>query len=73
MEKKERKRGHAMQELIGKMVEVGTVGMVYSGRLVEVNESEVHLEAASGWLVVPLLQVVFIREKEEEKSMFEWE
>jgi hypothetical protein len=55
-----------MIELTGKMVEVGTAETVYSGRLVEVNEYEVHLESESGWVVIPVERVAYIREKEEE-------
>jgi hypothetical protein len=49
-------------ELVGKEVEVGTVHVTYRGKLVELNETEVHLETSSGWLVIPVEQVVFIRE-----------
>jgi len=52
----------AMVELIGKLVEVGTPEMVYIGRLIEVNEEEVFLQAESGWVVVPLDHVAYIRE-----------
>jgi hypothetical protein len=54
-----------MMELIGKIVEVGTVETVYIGKLVEVNEEEVHLESESGWIVVPVDRVAYIREKED--------
>ena len=53
-----------MIELIGKIVEVGTVETLYYGKLIEVNENEVHLETESGWLVVPLDRVAFVRERE---------
>ena len=53
-----------MIELIGKIVEVGTVETLYYGKLIEINENEVHLETESGWLVVPLDRVAFVREKE---------
>jgi hypothetical protein len=51
-------------ELIGKIVEVGTVETLYYGKLIEVNENEVHLQTDTGWLVVPLDRVAFVREKE---------
>jgi hypothetical protein len=54
-----------MMELMGKIVEVGTVETVYIGKLVEVNEEEVHLESESGWIVVPVDRVAYIREKED--------
>ncbi len=53
-----------MIDLIGKIVEVGTGDSVYIGRLVEVNEEEVHIESELGWIVVPVDKVAFIREKE---------
>ncbi len=54
-----------MMELIGKIVEVGTVETVYIGKLIEVNDAEVYLEAESGWIVVPVDRVAYIREKED--------
>jgi hypothetical protein len=54
-----------MMELIGKMVEVGTAETVYFGKLIEVNDEEVYLEAESGWIVVPVERVAYIREKED--------
>ena len=55
-----------MLDLIGKIVEVATGESVYTGRLVEVNEEEVHLESELGWIVVPVDKVAFIREKDSE-------
>lgn len=55
-----------MLELIGKIVEVGTVEATYAGVLIEVNEYEVHLETESGWIVIPNDRVAYIREKEED-------
>jgi len=52
-----------METLIGKEVEVGVIGLVYAGKLVEVTEAEVHLESETGWLAIPAAQVLFIREK----------
>jgi hypothetical protein len=53
-------------DLIGKIVEVGTVETLYVGKLIEINENEVHLETESGWLVVPVDRVAFVREKESD-------
>lgn len=53
-----------MIDLIGKIVEVGTVETLYIGKLIEINENEVHLETESGWLVIPIERVAFVREKE---------
>ena len=52
-----------MIELIGTVVEVGTVEAVYEGKLVEVNEQEIYLETNSGWVVVPMERVAYVREK----------
>ena len=54
-----------MLDLIGKIVEVGTGETVYFGKLVEINETEVHLETDAGWLVIPVERVAYVREKEE--------
>ena len=53
-----------MIDLIGKIVEVGTVETLYVGTLIETNENEVHLETESGWLVIPNERIAFVREKE---------
>ena len=55
-----------MTDLIGTIVEVGTGEALYVGKLVEVNESEIHLEAESGWIVVPIERIAFVRPREEE-------
>ncbi|MDA8079672.1 MAG: hypothetical protein M0Z79_12135 [Nitrospiraceae bacterium] len=55
-----------LSELIGKIVELGTPEMIYFGRLVEVNEEEVYLDSYSGWIVVPVDKVAYIREKDED-------
>ncbi len=53
-------------ELTGKIVEVGTTETSYIGKLIEVNENEVHIESETGWIVVPMDRVAFIREAEQE-------
>ncbi len=53
-----------MLDMIGKVVEVGTGETTYIGTLVEVNEEEVYLESESGWIVVPVEKVAYIREFE---------
>jgi ribosome maturation factor RimP len=52
-------------DLIGKVVEVGTAETTYIGKLVEVNEEEVYLEAEAGWIVVPIEKIAYIREAED--------
>jgi hypothetical protein len=54
-----------MIDLIGKIVEIETVDMTYAGKLIEVGEDEVHIEAATGWVIVPLDKIAFIREKKD--------
>ncbi|HWR59417.1 MAG TPA: hypothetical protein VN328_11065 [Thermodesulfovibrionales bacterium] len=53
-----------MTELLGKSVEVMANDILYFGILVEVGETDVYLEAQSGWIVIPTDQVAFIRERE---------
>ncbi|MEJ2696075.1 MAG: hypothetical protein P8013_05455 [Candidatus Sulfobium sp.] len=55
-----------MRELVGKVVEVHTADMMYTGKLVEVGEEDVYLESESGWIVLPVGMVAFIREKEQD-------
>ena len=52
-----------MIELVGKIVEVETGEMTYTGKLIEVGEDEVQLESKSGWIVIPNEKIAFIREK----------
>ncbi|HXX57517.1 MAG TPA: hypothetical protein VEI96_05910 [Thermodesulfovibrionales bacterium] len=54
---------HDLNDLIGKRVEVMANYITYTGRLVEVSETEVHLETESGWIVIPVEQVGDIREE----------
>ncbi len=53
-------------DLIGKIVEVVTSETIYTGRLVEISDEEVHLESESGWVTVPIGRVALIREISEE-------
>ena len=48
-------------ELLGKVVEVSANQTIYHGKLVEVSETEVFLQAESGWIVIPLEQVISIK------------
>ena len=54
-----------MEDLIGRIVEVVTVESLYRGRLVEINEQEVYLQAESGWIVVQVERIASIREPED--------
>ncbi|MEW6674664.1 MAG: hypothetical protein AB1348_01365 [Nitrospirota bacterium] len=51
-----------MIDLVGKIVKVETGDIVYTGRLIEVGEDDVHLESETGWIVIPINRIVFIRE-----------
>ncbi len=53
-----------IHNLIGKEVVVEANGITYRGRLVEVNEQEVYLQAESGWITILTENVVDIREAE---------
>ena len=55
-----------MTDLIGMVVEVGTGEAIYEGKLVEINEYEVHLESESGWVVIPMDRIAFVRKKRED-------
>ena len=54
-----------MIDLIGKIVEIETVDMTYVGKLIEVGEDEVHIESTTGWIVVPVEKIAYIREKKD--------
>lgn len=54
-----------MIDLIGKIVEIETVDITYVGKLIEVGEDEVHLEATTGWVIIPADKIVYIREKKD--------
>ena len=54
-----------MIDLIGKFVIIETAETMYTGRLIEVGEEEVHLESEMGWVVIPMQRVTSIREKED--------
>jgi hypothetical protein len=57
--------GVTMINLVGKIVEVETGDMTYTGKLIEVGEDEVQLESVSGWIVVPVEKIVSIKEKND--------
>jgi hypothetical protein len=56
--------GGNMTDLVGKIVDVETPGMTYTGKLIEIGEDEVHLESESGWIVIPVEKITSIKEKE---------
>lgn len=56
--------GGILFDLIGKFVRVETAETMYSGKLIEVGEDEVHLESDMGWLVIPVERIVSIHMNE---------
>jgi len=56
--------GGNMVDLVGKIVDVETPDMVYTGKLIEIGEDDVHLESESGWIVVAVDRIINIREKD---------
>lgn len=60
---KAQRRGNVI-DLRGKTVEVTANDILYTGVLIEIDETDVYLQAESGWIVIPVEQVASIREKE---------
>jgi len=54
-----------MQDLIGKIVKVLTVETAYIGKLIEIGEDTVYIEAESGWIAIPVEGIISINEKED--------
>ncbi len=52
-----------LQSMIGKEVEVIANGVSYTGVLVEVSDSEVHLKGSMQWISLPAVSVSVIRLK----------
>ena len=46
-----------MHEMIGKTVNVMADGIMYSGKLIEVGDKDVHLQAETGWIVLSLERI----------------
>ncbi|MBI5142165.1 MAG: hypothetical protein HZA20_08260 [Nitrospirae bacterium] len=53
-------------QLIGNNVEVIADGMVYRGRLIEIGETDLHLETDGGWLTIPVERVSSVELAEEQ-------
>jgi len=51
-------------DLVGKIVDVETPDIIYTGKLIEISEEEVYIESESGWIMIPTDRIVLIREKE---------
>lgn len=54
-----------MTDLTGKIVEVLTLETTYTGKLIEIGETEVHIETENGWIVIPVERIISINEKED--------
>ncbi len=50
-----------IQELVGKEVEVFANGMSYTGVLIEVSDTEVHLRTPLQWVALPAESVSSVR------------
>ena len=50
-----------MQELIGKEVEVSANDIIYRGVLVELGETDVHLRAETGYIIIPMDSILEIK------------
>jgi hypothetical protein len=57
--------GLSMIDLIGKNVEIYTVDIIYTGKLIEIGEEEVYIESANGCIVIPSEKIADIREKKD--------
>jgi hypothetical protein len=53
-----------IQSMIGKDVEVFANGMRYTGTLIEVSDTEVHLKGPYQWVTLPTMAVSDIKLKE---------
>lgn len=54
-----------MNHLIGKHVDIEANNITYTGRLVEINETETHLETETGWIVIMNENITGMRESGE--------
>ncbi len=54
-----------LQSMIGKEVEVIANGVSYTGVLVEVSDSEVHLKGSMQWISLPAISVSTVRLKSQ--------
>lgn len=54
-----------IEYLLGKVVEVTANNITYTGRLMEIGETEIHLETDLGWIIIPVEQVASVQKKED--------
>jgi hypothetical protein len=60
-----------IQSMLGKEVEVVANGMKYSGVLIEVSDSEVHLKGSFQWISLPVSAVSELKLKGSEMRSLE--
>jgi len=60
-----------VQDMIGKEVEVIANGVSYTGVLIEVSDTEVHLKGMLGYVSLPTSAVTSVRPAE--KRVVQWE
>jgi hypothetical protein len=60
-----------IQAMLGKEVEVIANGMKYSGILIEVSDSEVHLKGSFQWMSLPVSSVSEVKLKRSESMSLE--
>ncbi|MEF9476239.1 MAG: hypothetical protein L0958_06095 [Candidatus Mariimomonas ferrooxydans] len=50
-----------IRDLIGKEVEVNTIETVYRGVLIEIGDTEIHLQSPYGWITISLDKIAEIK------------
>jgi len=53
-----------MQDLTGKEVVVHTTETIYRGKLIEMGQEELYLQADDGWIMIPVEKIAMIKEAE---------
>ncbi len=57
-----------IQSMIGKEVEVIANGLSYTGVLIEVSDTEVHLRGSMQWITLPASSVSMVKLKQDAES-----
>lgn len=55
-----------IQSMIGKEVEVIANGLSYTGILIEVSDTEVHLKGLMQWIALPVSSISVVKLKDNE-------
>lgn len=50
-----------IRDLIGKEVEVNTIETVYRGVLIEIGDTEIHLQSPYGWITISLDKIADVK------------